>query len=262
MSADLSAPIPDFDRPPLQEVALAVGFEVLLGLRAIELGPLWRTWQQDYPTLDEQPPLPPEPGDGETGFLVSFGAPPLGRQMFSAADGSRLLQLQADRLILNWRRSVDGGAYPRYPALRAEVERRLDDVQTLSRDRDARPIVPRRVELTYVNLIAGTDAVPTLADVLVGQGTTEVGWLGASPDERLVRRWPPVGPYELTLSCIAAPGGTPGGVPVLALTLTVRGTVPTPDAVWKALDAAHVHLVRSFAAFTRPSMHEKWGRTA
>lgn len=262
MSAERTGPLADFERPPLQEVALAVGFDELPGLRAIELGSLWRTWQQDYPTLDEQPPLPPDSGDGEVGFLVSFGAPPLGRQLFSAADGSRLLQLQADRLILNWRRSPDGGAYPRYPVLRAEVERRLADVQTLSQDRDGRPVAVRRVELTYVNLIAGAEGPPALAEVIVGVGEADVGWLGAPQEERLVRRWSPVGPYELTLSCLAAPGATPDGVSALVLTLSVRGTVPSSAAVWETLDAAHSHLVGSFTALTRPSMHEIWRRTA
>lgn len=262
MSGELSGPLPDFERPPLQEVALAVGFDEWSGLRAIELGPLWQSWRQEYPHLDEQPPLPPEPGQGGTGFLVSFGAPPLGRHLFTSADGSRMLQLQADRLILNWRRPQGGGAYPRYPALRAEVQRRLSELQDFSRDRRGAPLLVRQVEVTYVNLIAGTGGVPALADVLVGQAETADDWLGTLQEERLVRRWSAAGPEELSLSSVAAPGGVYEDSPVLALTLSVRGTVPTTERVWDTLDSAHAHLVRSFTALTLPSMHERWGRTA
>lgn len=253
------AVLPEFSRPPLQEVALAVVFDPMPGLRAIELGPLQETWRTTYPQVDEQPPLPPDHDDGQ-GITVTFGATPLNRHLFASPDGGRLLQLQGDRLILNWRRSgPQGEQYPRYSVLAPELAARLAEVDNFAVSRTGRGLSPRRVELTYVNLIGGSSARPRLDAVVRG-----IELLGSDLDEpdevRLSQAWAAVGPHLLTLTSAATPGIGQDGGPVVVLTLSVRGTIHAGDLALSVLDQAHAYLVRAFTELTRPSMHDQWGR--
>lgn len=266
MSASPSPPaageagLPEFARPPLQEVALAVVFDPMPGLRAIELGPLHQAWRAVYPQVDEQPPLPPDQGDGQ-GITVTFGAPPLNRHLFASPDGGRLLQLQADRLILNWRRGGPlGEQYPRYSVLAPELAARLAEVDDFAVSRTGRGLSPKRVELTYVNLIGGSSGRPHLDAVVTGVKGLVSDVLDEPEEVHLSQTWAAVGTHLLTLTSAANPGISPDGGPVVVLTLSVRGTVHAGDLTLSVLDQAHAYLVRAFTELTRPPMHDQWGR--
>lgn len=251
-------PLPSFTDPPVREVALGVGFRPLSGLRAVQLGPLWDQWRERFPQLEEQPPLPPS-GDVRVGFAVSVGPPPMSRHWFLSPDGDRLVQMQADRLVVNWRQTA-GQDYPRYDALREELVERLDDVQRFSSDGGWGPLAPTDVEVTYVNLVQGQDGQrPALEAVL--EGVTGPAVPGAAVETQLARhyRWSDAPETDLTLT--AGAGATPDA---LVLTLVARGRVGEPqiEASLTALDTAHERLVRAFTAATRASMHQAWRRTS
>lgn len=255
-------PLPDFTRPPVAEVALAVGFQPLAGLRAVQLGRLWDLWRDQYPVLDEQPPLPPA-YDQRPGFAVTFGPPPVNRHWFLSDDGDRLVQLQADRLVVNWRQTP-GRDYPRYRVLREEFVQRLDEVARFSREGGWGDLRVTDAELTYVNLVVGpAGAAARAGDVLAAVGRTDAS-VGDEVETRITQtfRTPSSSAPELTVS--AGPGADPQGAPVLVVTLVVRGPVEGAgaDAAVEVMDAAHERLVRGFSAVTRPTMHELWGRTS
>lgn len=251
-------PMPSFTDPPVQEVALGIGFRPLAGLHAVQLGPLWQLWCQNYPHLEEQPALPAS-GDVRAGFAVSVGPPPMSRHWFLSPDGDRLVQLQADRLVVNWRQTA-GQDYPRYEALRDELVERLDDVQRFSSDGGWGSLAPTDVEVTYVNLVQGQDGRrPALEDVL--EGVTGLDIPGVAVETQLAQhyRWSDAPETELTLT--AGAGAAPN---TLVLTLVARGRVGEPqiEASLTALDTAHERLVRAFTAATRTSMHQAWRRTS
>jgi uncharacterized protein (TIGR04255 family) len=249
--------MPSFTDPPVQEVALGVGFRPLAGLHAVQLGPLWQQWRERYPHVEEQPPLPAS-GDVRAGFAVSVGPPPMNRHWFLSADGDRLVQMQADRLVVNWRQTT-GQDYPRYDALRAELVQRLDDVQRFSNDGGWGPLSPTDIEVTYVNLVRGSDGQrPALEELL--DGLTDPEMPGTVVETQLARhyRWPGAPQTDLTLT--AGPGAEAAA---LVITLVARGSAVEPEvAALDALDAAHERLVRTFTAVTRASMHQAWGRTS
>lgn len=258
--------LPSFDRPPVSEVALAVGFQPLDGLRAIQLGPLWEAWRADYPLVDEQPPLPPLAAqDFGRGLSVSFGSPPVNRQWFLSSDGDRLVQLQSDRLVVNWRETA-GQSYPRYTELRREFAHRLRDVDAFSVEGGWGALTYTDVELTYVNLIGEANGAPTRAeDVLSTLAEPPADEVGVPVDTRVMQTFrAPQGVPDLDLTVSAGPGSDPRGEPKLVLTLVVRGTVAAadPSAALTLLDAAHILLVRGFSALTRPTMQTLWGRTS
>ena len=131
-------PSPSFAKPPLQEVALAIQFQpqAVDILTSAEFG---RLLAEAFPRQEEQPGRPPmtedfaKPVQGQPPFrLEVMPALPPYRLWFLSATGARLVQLQADLLALNWRRTVEDVVvdddYPRYTTLRADL---ADYVQLL-----------------------------------------------------------------------------------------------------------------------------------
>lgn len=102
-----------YERPPVTEVALAIYFGSPLGLNSAHLGQLWKRWRERYPRTEDHPVLPPVPQEafsspGPVAFRFAVNTPGP-RVWFCSAVGDRLLQVQFDRLVVNWRR-VDSSA--------------------------------------------------------------------------------------------------------------------------------------------------------
>ena len=97
------------------------------------------------------------------------------RLWFLSATGARLVQLQADLLALNWRRTVEDVVvdddYPRYTTLRA-ISRTTFNFSIRQHWRGVvGPLLPNWCEVTYINQISplGPDkGRPKLSDVLRG----------------------------------------------------------------------------------------------
>lgn len=93
--------------PPIKEVACGFEFDSLPGLDALQLGRVWAEAFPDYPRAIPQAPIP-----DAGGLQVHLGAPEI-RAWFVSDDDSRVVQLQRDRLIYNWRK-VESLGYPRF----------------------------------------------------------------------------------------------------------------------------------------------------
>src|SRR5690242_236660 len=125
LTADLASPsvkaspLPDYEQPPVVEVASSIQFGSVPGLDAARLGLLWSVFRKEYPRTEQYPPLAHE--------VETFGAPTVSQISFSVAPmisprcwftnekGTRLLQVQHDRFVLNWRKlDKDDEVYPHY----------------------------------------------------------------------------------------------------------------------------------------------------
>lgn len=262
--------LPDFERPPLTEVVLAVHLDPLPALRAAHLGLLWTEFRGEYPSVEEHPPIetPEEqfgPAVGPQFQIQLLGPPPVPRFWFISADGTRLLQLQQDRFIHNWRRLTPDTAYPRYEALRESFETHF---QAFARFLDENRLGTATIRQAEVNY--GNHLIP-------GEGWSEQGEL-----ERVVRMWSPTyepgllegRPEDIRLAqrhLIADEGGpyarlyvavepVVGGA--LVLNLTVRGR-PRSNHLKGTLDffdMGRKRIVNAFTAVTTAEMHQAWGR--
>lgn len=185
------------------------------------------------------------------------------RVWFLSEDLSYLIQLQHDRLTVNWRRMAST-AYPRYPAVRAAFAERSADLSRFVTEHGLGRLSVAQVEVTYVNAIETTqEDMGDLGRVLRHWHAPSVH-LGQPEQARsaLVFTVPDVGRPPVRLYVAADPAQRPDGEPAVFLTLTVRGA-PTGDDLEDALrfmDQAHVHVVRSFAALTPDAMHAHWER--
>lgn len=138
---------PSFKRPPINEVVLGYSFLKRDDLLVPHYGRFWNEIVDQYPSCQHAAPIvdPQDPSP--------FSDIPLPRVWFVSADETRLVQLQQDRLIFNWRDRQTGGQYVRFPAIRSEFERVRGLFESFVRSISADPIVPASYSLTYVNVI-------------------------------------------------------------------------------------------------------------
>lgn len=261
------SPLPDFERPPVVEVAVGVQFDAQPILRSFEVAGLREQWRSAYPVVEEHPPLPPvveaEPGSFPD-FQVFMGSPS-GRLWFVSADGASLVQLQPDRLYFNWRATEAAAAYPRWGRVRNTFAERLQEAFEFVRLAGGRMPAIGQVEVTYINAINNEAGQPAaLREVLTVWSSDDHHHLGASQESRaaFVYPVPDMGRAPVRLYVEAAPGRRLTGKPASFLTLTVRGAPmeDDPESSIEFADKAHDHIVSSFAELTRPTMHTLWGR--
>jgi uncharacterized protein (TIGR04255 family) len=247
-------------------------------------GQFARETHEELPERQRQPVLPPI---AET--FEKVAAPPpmevrlepptaLPRTWFLSKDGVQLVQLQHDRLTLNWRELQQGVEYPRYGQLR-ERFRELLSLLTAGLEQIGKDYAVNLCEVTYVNTVElspetagppGRGGHPQLASIInrVGQ-RLEDAFLPQAEDAQLAIRWripgseigreePPAGRLYL----VASPGVKPPKfLPIYLVNLTahVIPTVGDTDGALRALDVGHKWAVLGFKDLTTPEMHRFWG---
>jgi uncharacterized protein (TIGR04255 family) len=265
-------PLPEFDNPPVSEVALSVQFVPLAKWTAAHGGLFWAEVIADYPQADVQPPLVPQVerfGEEywQRNLLVEFGEPGAARFWFVGDPPSRLIQVQRDRLIANWRKVTGHEIYPRYVnEIRPRFEREWGRFKRFILARGLGEIEVRQCDVTYVN------------DIPQGEG-----WKSFSDLPRLFAPWSaPKGdqflPTPETLS-LAGSFEMPDergrlyfatqhlrraidNKEVIQLRLTARGkpTGSTDADVLAWMDLGREWVVRGFADLTTAEAHRLWGR--
>lgn len=139
----------NFSRPPINEVALSQSFVSRLDLLVPHFGEFWATIKDKFPKTQHATPVV-SPGDMP--LQDPFGSW-LPRVWFVSEDDTRLVQLQQDRLIVNWRQTERGEEYVRFPAVKAEFDSAWGNLDRYVAERLGTPLQPTRLELSYVNII-------------------------------------------------------------------------------------------------------------
>lgn len=268
-----------FRYPPVSEVVLAVQFsEAVVDLEV--LASFAASVKEEFPHREQHPPLPPVIEDFgiPTGPTFQFQiAPPfeLPRSWFVSDDGSRVIQLQGDRLILNWRKSPPDASYPRYNKLRPILDKQLDTLGGLLREAGKPEPTINFCEVTYVNQIdvPGSEPGPShpdLAEVLrfmLPIAKCSFKFLPSKAEDQNVRtrvRIPgrrdlnqPGG--RLLLSCDPV-FRLENQRPIFLLNLSahVLPEEPSLDSAWEALDIGHEWVVEGFRDVTTKRMHAAW----
>lgn len=141
---------PQLDAPPLDEVVCGFVFKSLSAFDALDLGLFWDHVKNDYPKKRLVPLL-------QDGPNIQIGYPDDLRAWLVSEDDERLLQVQSDRLYINWRDR--GGGYPRFSqrqgqplSLRALALAEFERFSSfVSKHRPGLGIELLRVELTKVD---------------------------------------------------------------------------------------------------------------
>lgn len=262
-----------FRDPPVVEVALSIQFESAITGAARTLGEFWPLVRGEFPNLEEQPAMPPQREE----FQVVVGRPPVEvmvqppapRYWFISADDTRLIQVQPDRLIYNWRKRGEGQQYPRYRQLRPDFERYLRVLLDLLSPEERGVARPDWCEVTYVNHILpgeGEETRPPLHEVLTTIQEPPPLAPGLELEEvQLVQR------YLLTREESTAPSGrlhltavpairNVDQVPIYVLTLVARGQAGgSVEGALAFVDEGRELIVKTFRDTTTESMHRRWG---
>src|SRR5688572_24638999 len=121
-------PLPEFQSPPVVEVALSILFEDWKGFRAAHVGLLWdRYFRRELPMTEDHPPVEPliESADLRQRQpslpKLEFVAEARFRTWFRNDAGTELVQIQRDRFSRNWRKADDSDVYPRYAHIRGRL---------------------------------------------------------------------------------------------------------------------------------------------
>lgn len=269
--------IAEFERPPVVEVVLGVQFaESAVDLEV--LAEFASAIRAEYPSRQQVEPLAratesfTRPADGPR-FELRLGGSPLPRTWFVSSDQRLLVQLQGDRLILNWRRVDMGDEYPRFETLRPRFDSlRAELGAIIERLGRKRPAVDQ-VEVTYINELAdplnlAPDRHPALAQMLTTiAGPPSGGFLPPPEDEGYLARFritseraasEPMG--RLLVSTDAA-YRTADQAPIYLLKLTANlgGELREEAAIIESLDLGRNWIVNGFLQLTAPELHERWG---
>ena len=270
------ATLPDFERPPVIEVVLGVQFERIAGLQTVHAGYLWDVFRKDFPHVQEHPPLSPNfetfgtkpAGDNVRLELIS-GPLPFPRLWFLNDAQTQLIQFQPDRFIHNWRKVREGDVYPRYEKIKEHYLNELTMLEQFFRARQLGELRPNQCEVTYVNHIVSAEGenlcaqpelvfrffqkefAPHVLDRLE-DASFQIRFVLSSGDQQ------PIGRLLVT----AQPAVSSEGKPIIALTLTARGSPSGPalEAASEFMDFGRDKIVRGFAELTTEAMHGRWGK--
>jgi len=272
------SPLPDFEIPPVVEVAISLQFTPL-ELHASHFGLLWQRFRSEgYARTEDHGPLEPaieqfgstqQPQIGVR--LQTFDdAPPLPRVWFLNDQQNELIQVQRDRIIVNWRQGAQSEPYLRYANI---IKRHRASLLVLAQFVQAEKlgeIVPMQCEITYVNhLLAGAgwtrhgdlDSVVT-----TWRNQYSDSYLPAPEDVRFLARYrmndeqgEPRGRLHVTVHPAFR---TVDKQPIIVMKLTARGTPRSASEAdaYALFDREHEWIVRGFTSITTKGMHSVWRR--
>ncbi len=151
----MSHPLPEFERPPLDEVVIGVQFDPLKELHAAQVGLYWLRIRDRYPFTEDQPPLAPQIEPEEVIPQVpalSFQAAPLiARYWFLQAGKTELIQLQTDRFLRNWRQIDGTERYPRFAYLIERFKNEWESFLSFLTDEKVGQPNVNQCDLSYIN---------------------------------------------------------------------------------------------------------------
>lgn len=267
-----SKPLPEYERPPVVEALLGVEFAPLPALQAPHFGVYWSQIRSDYPKFETQPALTSavENFDKPVGRrrVLEINLAEIGeRYWLKSQDETRLLQLQNNRLLWNWRNNETGKPYPRYElTLRPQFEIEWDRfTKFLTVEGIGHPALIQ-CEVTYVNHIEVGDGWNSVADwrnIFTFFGVTREPEFLPSPETSHIKSQFVIALEQGRLHVdVNRAVRFSDQKELIVFQLTARGKPNTPDIAgalaW--FDLGREWVVRGFTDLTSDAMHKRWGR--
>lgn len=265
--------LPDFLEPPVDEVALSFQFSPIPGFNVPHFGLYWAAVRNEYPRFEIQPPIANVTEQFESGAHVGrqiglmFLTAPEVRCWYLDQSGSRLIQVQHDRFVHNWRKVTGTEIYPRYPELRERLEKEWKRFCDFLKDEKLEHPKINQCEVLYVNNIEyakGWNGYGELDKVIAALATPKPKNRFLPTPERVnmqvtYRLEENAGRLHVSFVPVIR---ARDGKEVLQMTLTARGAPKSTseDDVFAWLELGRKWVVRGFADFTTETMHRIWGK--
>lgn len=161
--------LPSYDQPPVSEVVCSVQFDPIEAFLSPHIGLLWQRFQPDYPFCSDVAPIASSVEVVNNQLIEAplelSDIPPLPRVWFISSDETRVIQIQRDRFIHNWRKISLDDESPRYRSLIKSFQAHLNRFNSFIEEGDLGKIQIHQYELSYVNEIPQGKAWETLEDI-------------------------------------------------------------------------------------------------
>jgi uncharacterized protein (TIGR04255 family) len=261
---------PNFANPPIVELVLGAQFSPLTKLTSGHFGLFWKAlgadWAEpsdDAPVADQFERFDSPRWEQVPGLQLRFEPIRLpGRFKVAHRDHHRLIQVQATRFHLNWRKRE--GFYPSYRSLIAEFEQTFVRFEAFVRDAGLGAVSVNQWELTYTDAFPQGEYWATPAD----WPTFLPGLFGPlrAADGLVLETRAAEWSYEIAPKrgrlYIAAQVGQSADSQKLALLLhsTARGPVGKggADTLRAGLDLGHDAAVGTFLRVTSDEIKARW----
>lgn len=260
--------LPDFGKPPLNEVVMGIQFSAPATYQQIKSGEVWSLYKKEFPIVQDLPPIPPyfETFGQPAGVRLSFGVvagAQHDRFWFISSNGEDLIQFQSDRLLRNWRKADRlNSEYPRYERIVKDFEDEANMLSDYFISIGGSSLDINQCEITYVNHIVPTQPGP----IKPSDWLSFVRFGDPEPDDFscTFRRQiddeagHPIG--RLTFE--SATTARPDGQEFIALTITARAMPREPNlkSSLEFFAKGREMIVKSFTEVTTDSAHKVWER--
>ena len=267
--AERSDDTPKFDAPPVIETALSVEFKPLVKWGIPHFGLFWQLIRRDFPEFSVQPPLASEIETFDKPKVataqISFVTAPEVRCWFFDSSADRLIQVQQDRFVHNWRRT-GGQPYPSYDKVKPRFESNWDVFCTFLGDEELGSPEVVQCELSYVNHFESGREWQTMSDLpeilSPWSGQFSEGFLPTPETIQLsVNFLLPDNRGRLRVGLQPVIRMADRKV-ILQLSMIARGAPASSDkaSILEWFDLGHEWIARGFADLTSAKMHRLWQR--
>jgi uncharacterized protein (TIGR04255 family) len=265
--------LPSFKKPPVCEVALAVQFNEIREFKTYHYGLYRQRVIQRFPLFEEQSPLQrwdekkiPGPIIPQIGVM---NLPQLRRCWFVENNKNRLIQLDPEHFVYNWRKVTGQETYPRYEkSIRPEFISQWEGALGFFREQGFGNIVCNHWEITYVNHIDKGQGWNNLEDLnkifTIWSGMKKREFLPVFEHLNVNCSWlfpKENGRLRMTLEPAIRQSDRKE---TILIRFVARGWLGqgTTENLLQGLDQGHEWIVRAFADLTTPEAHNIWERYA
>ena len=231
--------------------------------RAEHVGLFWKKYKSDYPKSQQAAPIV-DFGDVQSGLELF----PMPRFWFTSADDTKLIQIQRNAFLLNWRRKPKQ-EYPHFESMFATFVGMLDQYRAfISNECGSSITSTTRLELSYINIIAPNQlwkSPKDISQVFPELRTPAVPVLGDGPTGMNYNFRYQLTPDDVLSINIANGKHSQTHDDVFLLEIKMQGTPATKhiDDLESWFDTAHRNTRTAFLSFTNPRMRaEVWKESA
>ena len=260
------AHLPDFRKPPLDEVVLGVQFEAIPEYTSVFANDIWNLFRSTHPVVSEHQMLFPNfesfgGGNPQPSLQFQMGPAPIGsRQWFSTREGNDLIQFQADRFVVNWRKHTKSQDYPRFEGISEAFENNLRTLNEYVSNQFCAPLAVNQSEVAYINIIQVDDFADAGWFKLWDNGEISIENLNIHFDEVVTDENGK--PFARLKHHIQSVFSTDGNHKAFRLSLTFIGKPKSSD-IEGAMDfvrEGRERIVTRFGVITTDEAQKTWGR--
>lgn len=262
---------PEFNSPPVIESVLGLQFHPIQNFSIHHLFLYWVSVRDKYPNIETQPPIEQvieqfdQTAISTAGFPFIFSSTPDLRCWLIDKSRNKLIQIQRDRFLHNWRKVKGDEAYPHYDNLKPSFVEEWKNFCNFLRDERLEEPIINQCEVTYINHIVIEKDIKSYGDVNhITKFLAKDPKFGVLPNPEMItfdiKYVLPEnkGRLHVNLQPVIRQWD---GKRVLQLILTARGK-PASSKLEDLLEwcnLGHDWIVAGFKDFTTEEMHKIWG---